>query len=152
MSWLFFDCCRIHIAVTLLHTANGMADQLIKDITNSIAEIMKNPKKPVEGEVNNTWNKTNFFLRKKKKQKKRNNLTNFNFVVIFSVGILWCRTDSIGSYTCGWYNTMPFGCNVLHTKGYWKWQMNQLLLLIINVMAKPYSVDKQQLQQHRRHH
>lgn len=49
--FLFSNCCRIHIAVTLLHTADGMADQLIKDITNLMDEIMKNPKKPVEGEV-----------------------------------------------------------------------------------------------------
>lgn len=42
---------RIHIAVTLLHTVDGMADEFIKDTTNAIAEIMKNPKKPVEGQV-----------------------------------------------------------------------------------------------------
>lgn len=28
-----------------------MADQLIQDITNAVAEIMKNPEKPVEGQV-----------------------------------------------------------------------------------------------------
>lgn len=50
----FFYYYRIHIAVTLLHTADGMADQLIKDVTNLIADIMKNPKKPVEGDVKNT--------------------------------------------------------------------------------------------------
>lgn len=48
---IFFVAFRIHIAVTLLHTADGMADQFISDITKLIAEIMKNPKKPVEGEV-----------------------------------------------------------------------------------------------------
>lgn len=69
-----FYCYRIHIAVTLLHTADGMADQFIKDITSLIAEIMKNPTKPVEGEVKNQ-----FLL------KKRTNLTNFvvNFQLAF---------------------------------------------------------------------
>lgn len=42
---------RIHLAVTLLHTNDGMADKFIKDTTSACAEIMQNPKKPIEGQV-----------------------------------------------------------------------------------------------------
>lgn len=42
---------RIHICVTLLHTMDGMADVFIKDVKDSVGEIMKEPGKPVEGKV-----------------------------------------------------------------------------------------------------
>lgn len=44
---------RIHICVTMMHTMDGMADKIIKDITAAVGELMKNPEKPVEGKVFN---------------------------------------------------------------------------------------------------
>lgn len=35
----------------MMHTMNGMADKFIADITTLVAEMMKNPEKPVEGKV-----------------------------------------------------------------------------------------------------
>lgn len=34
-----------------MHTVDGMADRFIADITREVKEIMKTPKKPVEGKV-----------------------------------------------------------------------------------------------------
>lgn len=42
---------RIHLCVTNMHTKDGIADQFIKDVTNEVTEIMKNPGTPVEGKV-----------------------------------------------------------------------------------------------------
>ncbi|XP_067828508.1 sphingosine-1-phosphate lyase 1 isoform X2 [Heptranchias perlo] len=39
----------IHICVTLLHTKNGVADQFVKDVCESVAEIMKNPSERTTG-------------------------------------------------------------------------------------------------------
>lgn len=79
--------------MTLLHTADGMADQFIKDVTNSVTEIMKNPGKPVEGQVlmNNkiACILLNDFIHIQK------------FYLRFSAGILWCRTESIRSFARG---------------------------------------------------
>ncbi|XP_055316941.1 sphingosine-1-phosphate lyase [Sitodiplosis mosellana] len=41
----------IHICVTMMHTMDGMADQFIKDVTAAVAELMKNPEKPIEGKM-----------------------------------------------------------------------------------------------------
>lgn len=35
----------------MMHTMDGMADKFIKDITDTVVELMKNPEKPVEGKV-----------------------------------------------------------------------------------------------------
>lgn len=42
---------RVHICVTMLHTMDGMADKFIRDVKVAVAEIMKNPGKPIEGKV-----------------------------------------------------------------------------------------------------
>lgn len=34
-----------------MHTVDGMADKFIADVKEKVAEIMKNPEKPVEGKV-----------------------------------------------------------------------------------------------------
>ncbi|XP_072439654.1 sphingosine-1-phosphate lyase 1 isoform X3 [Chiloscyllium punctatum] len=39
----------IHICVTLLHTKNGVADQFVEDLCESVAEIMKNPDEKTTG-------------------------------------------------------------------------------------------------------
>ncbi|XP_038638628.1 sphingosine-1-phosphate lyase 1 [Scyliorhinus canicula] len=39
----------LHICVTLLHTRNGMADQFVKDLGESVVEIMKNPAEKTTG-------------------------------------------------------------------------------------------------------
>ncbi|XP_060710241.1 sphingosine-1-phosphate lyase 1 isoform X1 [Hemiscyllium ocellatum] len=39
----------IHICVTLLHTKNGVADQFVEDLRESVAEIMKNPDEKTTG-------------------------------------------------------------------------------------------------------
>ncbi|XP_043535102.1 sphingosine-1-phosphate lyase 1 isoform X1 [Chiloscyllium plagiosum] len=39
----------IHICVTLLHTKNGVADQFVEDLRESVAEIMKNPGEKTTG-------------------------------------------------------------------------------------------------------
>lgn len=35
-----------------MHTKDGVADQFIKDVTNEVKTIMKDPGTPVEGRVN----------------------------------------------------------------------------------------------------
>lgn len=35
----------------MMHTKNDMADKFIADIITKVAEMMKNPEKPVEGKV-----------------------------------------------------------------------------------------------------
>lgn len=47
---IFFS---IHLCVTYLHTRDNMADKFIADAKTLIAEIMKEPGKPVEGKVSN---------------------------------------------------------------------------------------------------
>lgn len=42
---------RIHICVTYLHTKPGVADQFINDVKEVVTELMKDPKKPVEGKM-----------------------------------------------------------------------------------------------------
>lgn len=44
-----------------MHTMDGMADHFIKDVTAAVAELMKNPEKPVEGKVLN-FEKISFLL------------------------------------------------------------------------------------------
>ncbi|XP_048419427.1 sphingosine-1-phosphate lyase 1 [Stegostoma tigrinum] len=39
----------IHICVTLLHTKDGVADQFVEDLRESVAEIMKNPDEKTTG-------------------------------------------------------------------------------------------------------
>ncbi|XP_078055486.1 sphingosine-1-phosphate lyase 1 isoform X2 [Mustelus asterias] len=39
----------IHICVTLLHTRNGVADQFVTDVRESVVEIMKNPAEKTTG-------------------------------------------------------------------------------------------------------
>nr|CAH7728754.1 unnamed protein product [Callosobruchus chinensis] len=41
----------IHICVTHMHVAPGVADRFIEDVKSSITEIMKNPSLPVEGNM-----------------------------------------------------------------------------------------------------
>lgn len=57
----FFVHYRIHICVTLMHTKNGLADKFLDDVKANVEELMKNPKKPVEGKVSGlAW----FYLQK----------------------------------------------------------------------------------------
>lgn len=41
----------MHICITYMHTKEGVADQLLKDIREQVAIIMQNPSKPVEGRM-----------------------------------------------------------------------------------------------------
>ncbi|XP_037947472.1 sphingosine-1-phosphate lyase-like [Teleopsis dalmanni] len=41
----------IHICITDMHTNAGVADRFLNDLRSSVAEIMKNPGKPVEGKM-----------------------------------------------------------------------------------------------------
>lgn len=41
----------IHICVTLMHTRDGLADKFLDDVKENVAELMKNPTKPVEGKM-----------------------------------------------------------------------------------------------------
>lgn len=41
----------VHICVTDMHTAPGIADKFLSDLRSSVAEIMKNPGSPVEGKM-----------------------------------------------------------------------------------------------------
>jgi len=41
----------IHICITDMHTAPGIADKFLNDFRNCVTEIMKNPGKPVEGRM-----------------------------------------------------------------------------------------------------
>lgn len=43
--------CGIHLCVTQMHTQAGVADRFLKDVQNSLVEIMKDPKKPVAGKM-----------------------------------------------------------------------------------------------------
>jgi hypothetical protein len=42
---------RIHICVTYMHTKPGIADNFVNDVEIIVAELMKNPEKPVEGKM-----------------------------------------------------------------------------------------------------
>lgn len=46
-SFLF----SIHICITDMHTAPGVADRFITDVRSAVAEIMKDPKEPVSGKM-----------------------------------------------------------------------------------------------------
>lgn len=41
----------IHLCITLVHTRDGVIDRFIKDITDCVAEIMKDPKAKAGGQV-----------------------------------------------------------------------------------------------------
>lgn len=41
----------IHICVTFMHTKAGVADQFLADVKSQLEVIMKNPEKPVEGQM-----------------------------------------------------------------------------------------------------
>lgn len=41
----------VHICITYMHTREGVADQLVADVTAQVEIIMRDPKKPVEGKM-----------------------------------------------------------------------------------------------------
>ncbi|XP_058061230.1 sphingosine-1-phosphate lyase [Anopheles bellator] len=41
----------IHICVTYMHTQSGVADKFVEDVRSKLADIMRNPSKPVEGKM-----------------------------------------------------------------------------------------------------
>lgn len=41
----------IHICITFMHTRDGVADELLKDIREQVEIIMRDPKQPVEGKM-----------------------------------------------------------------------------------------------------
>ena len=49
-SDLYFSY-SIHLCCTLIHTRQGVADRFIKDVRDSVAEIMKEPKAKCGGAV-----------------------------------------------------------------------------------------------------
>lgn len=44
-------CNRLHLCVTYMHTADGVADRFLLDVEEELAIIMKDPIKPIEGKV-----------------------------------------------------------------------------------------------------
>ena len=44
-------CNRLHLCITYMHTADGVADRFLSDVEEELAIIMKDPNKPVEGKV-----------------------------------------------------------------------------------------------------
>jgi sphinganine-1-phosphate aldolase len=44
-------CNRLHLCVTYMHTADGVADRFLLDVEEELAIIMKDLSKPIEGKV-----------------------------------------------------------------------------------------------------
>lgn len=74
--FFFFRVFRLHIAITLLHTKDGMADRFIKDVTDAVGQMMINPEKPCDGQVNSLdkYNQT--------KDKNENSKALINLLII----------------------------------------------------------------------
>lgn len=78
-----------------MHTVDGMADRFVQDVTREVNEIMKTPKKPVEGKVSDRLNK---ILKRKL----------MNLIKIFSVvrhldGNVWNGTSASRPLNSGRY-------------------------------------------------